>query len=113
MSKVFERAFRWLLSRRLLQWKQRRYFISHSYADTDLLEVLLRSLPHRIQPMVFPPMVVAVDRVVSNPILERIRECHGLIYLDSPLKDVFLGHLERDYALRRNKPIYRFESEQH
>jgi hypothetical protein len=66
-----------------------------------------------VEPVVFPPMLVPIDQLVSNPILEQIRGCHGLIYLDSPASnESFWVTMERDYAARQDKPVYRFDFKQ-
>lgn len=65
-----------------------------------------------MEPVIFAPVLVPIDQVVSNPILDRIRQCHGLIYLDSPASNSsFWVAMERDYAMRQNKAVYRFEPE--
>jgi hypothetical protein len=83
------------------------YFVSHAYDDSELLDSLKGKLWWWMHPVIFPATQVPVDQLVSNPILQRIRECHGLIFLETPKSRAsFWVSMERDYAIRQGKPVY-------
>jgi hypothetical protein len=58
-----------------------KVFISHSYRDADERDRLLSLLPRSVEPVIFPPITVAPEQVVSNHLIEAILGCAGLIYL--------------------------------
>jgi hypothetical protein len=88
-----------------------QYFISHSYKDALIVEALKGILPSRMTPVVFPPIKVNPDQVVSNPIMDAIRKCDGLIYIKGEASDKsFWVAMERDYALRLKKRVYSFDA---
>jgi hypothetical protein len=85
-------------------------FISHSYADTAARERLLRILPDSVAPIVFPPIQARPDEFVSKPLIEAILGCDGFIYLRGGASDrSFWVAFERDYALRSNKAVFRYD----
>lgn len=84
-------------------------FISHSYQDEEEREILLKYLPQNASPVVFPPIDVTPDEMVSNAFLGALRSCDSLVYLQGGHSD----HspwilLERDYAKRNDKRVYSF-----
>ena len=84
-------------------------FISHSYKDAGARERLLAQLPKGVEPFVFPPIVVFPEEMVSNKLLDAINACSGLIYLQGGAStQSFWVALERDYALRQRKPVFRY-----
>jgi hypothetical protein len=101
--------------RRLLGQPQRvppgRAFISYSYQDAAALTLLKSLLPRAVQPEPFPPIVVSPEEMVSNDLLEAIRRCRSLIYIDTPAsrRSPWVT-LERDYARRTGMPVYAFVS---
>jgi hypothetical protein len=87
------------------------YFISHSYKDSDIVESLLKKLPLWMKPYVFPPIKVKPDQMVSNSLMNAIRRCSGLIYLEEGKSaSSFWVAMERDYAFRLGKRVYSFNS---
>jgi hypothetical protein len=85
-------------------------FISHSYADTDARERLLRILPDSVAPLIFPPIQAKPDEFVSKPLIEAILGCDGLIYVRGGASDKsFWVAFERDYALRSGKPVFCYD----
>jgi hypothetical protein len=88
----------------------RKCFISHSYKDAEARQALLMQLPRAVEPFVFPPITVSPEQVVSNKLLDAIRACDGLIYLQGGASvESFWVALERDYALRLGKPAFRYD----
>lgn len=87
-------------------------FISHSYKDERDLDLLRECLPKGAEPIIFPPISVSPEEMVSNNLIETIKDCDTLLYLRG-------GHstqsgwvtLERDYALRNGLDVYSFEAE--
>jgi hypothetical protein len=87
-----------------------RPFISHAYADSEALELLLSSLPKVVQPLIFPPIQVMPDAKVSNALISAILDADGLIYLKGGQSGVSPWvAFERDYALRNAKQVYVFD----
>lgn len=86
-----------------------RYFISHSYADDDLVKRLSNLLPAHIDLYTFPPILVRPEELVSNELVTAIRECEGLIFIEGGNSDSsFWVAFEIDFALRLGKPVYSF-----
>jgi hypothetical protein len=68
-------------------------------------------MPKSVAPVVFPPIVVPPDQLVSSELLDAIRDADGLIYLEGGASaKSFWVALERDYALRIGKPVFRFDA---
>lgn len=89
-----------------------RYLVSHSYRDKDACDRLLRALPPEVEPVVFPPITVPPDQLVSNELVQTILHCDGVIYLRTPNSDEsFWVAFERDYALHAGKQVYAFNPE--
>lgn len=87
----------------------KKCFISHSYKDADARQRLLSLLPRGVEPFVFPPITVPPEQMVSDKLLNAIRDCDGLIYLQGGASaGSFWVALERDYALRVGKPVLVF-----
>ena len=87
----------------------RRCFISHSCADINERERLLQILPSDVEPVIFPPISVAPDEMISDRLVESILGCDGLIYLASGNSATsFWVAFERDYALRSRKEVFAF-----
>ncbi len=113
MTNATEAQFPFRHSRLLDLWPGRPlrkpYFISHAYADRAGLGSLKAALPQRINPVVFPPIDVNPRQTVSAALIQRIRECYGLIYVDSPAsKKSFWVNFEMRTAgrLGRNVAAY-------
>jgi predicted transcriptional regulator len=85
-------------------------FISHAYADAAARERFIRSLPATVSPLVFQPVRATPHEFVSNPLIDAIRGCEGLIYLRGGASDrSFWVAFERDYALRSGKPVFCYD----
>ena len=85
----------------------RKCFISHAYANREICGRLLATLPSGTRAIVYPPITVPPEQLVSTPLIEALRECDGLIYLAGAASErSFWVAFERDYALRLNKPVY-------
>ena len=85
----------------------KKCFISHAYADKESCNRLIKSLPTHVEAMVFPPITVPPDRLVSSELVESLLDCDGLIYLRGGASDrSFWVAFERDYALRAGKMVY-------
>jgi hypothetical protein len=85
-------------------------FISHAYADAAARERFIGSLPEKVSPLVFEPIRAKPHEFVSNPLIEAIRGCEGLIYLRGGASDQsFWVAFERDYALRSGKPVFCYD----
>jgi hypothetical protein len=88
----------------------KRPFISHAYADSDAVELLLSSLPKAVQPLIFPPIQVMPDAKVSNALISAVLEADSLIYLRGGQSAVSPWvAFERDFALRNAKRVYAFD----
>jgi hypothetical protein len=88
----------------------RRPFVSHGYADSAAVDMLLSSLPKAVEPLRFPPIDVLPNAKVSNALISAILDCDGLIYLkggQSALSPWVA--FERDFALRNKKKVYSFD----
>lgn len=84
-----------------------RCFISYAYADAEACDRLLASLPRHVEPVVFPPITVAPDELVSNELIESLLACDALIYVRGDHSDrSFRVAFERDYALRAGKEVF-------
>lgn len=87
-------------------------FISHSYKDSEARQRLLEQLPRRVRPLVFPPITVPPEQMVSDKLLDAITACDGLIYLKGGAsEESFWVALERDFALRAKKRVFAFDSQ--
>jgi hypothetical protein len=76
-------------------------FISHAYADDAARDAFFARLPSGLAPFVFPPITVKPDEFVSDPLINAVLDCDGLIYLRGGASDhSFWVARERDYALR-------------
>lgn len=86
-------------------------FISHAYADAAARDALLKRLPTGITPFVFPPITVRPEEFVSDPLIDAVLACDGLVYLRGGASDrSFWVALERDYALRSGKKVFAFDA---
>src|SRR5215510_5881667 len=84
-------------------------FVSHSYRDRVSRKRLLKNLPPKVKPYLFPPIDVAPDDMVSNSLIEAILDQDGRIYVEGGFSDQsFWVAVERDYALRAGKTVYAF-----
>lgn len=89
-----------------------RCFISHSYKDTKARERLIKQLPRRVRPYIFPPINVRPNKLVSNELIKAILEQDGLIYLEGGYSaNSFWVAFERDYALRADKITASYDPE--
>ena len=89
---------------------KKEYFISLSYKDEEVFNKSRNLLPAWITPHVFPAKDVTPDQMVSDELLTHIRQRDGLLYLSSKnSSNSFWVALERDYAIRIQKPVYRFD----
>ena len=85
-------------------------FISHAYADAAARDTLIKRLPSGVTPFVFPPITVKPEEFVSDPLIDAVINCEGLIYLRGGASDrSFWVALERDYALRAGKKVFAFD----
>ena len=89
-----------------------RFFISHSYKDKRVVSLLRSRLPKGAKPVVFSPIRVTPDGMVSADLIKRILGCSGLIYLRGGNSEKsFWVAFERDYALRAGLSVFAFDSE--
>jgi len=87
-----------------------RPFISHAYADSVAVELLLSSLPKAVKPFIFPPIQVMPNEKVSNALISAILDSDGLIYLKGGASALSPWvAFERDFALRNKKRVYAFD----
>jgi len=85
-------------------------FISHAYADAAARDALIERLPSGVTPFVFPSITVKPEEFVSDPLIDAVINCDGLIYLRGGASDrSFWVALERDYALRAGKKVFAFD----
>ncbi len=85
----------------------RKCFISHAYADAAVRNRLIASLPDYVQAYVYPPITVGPELIVSNPLIEALLDCDGIIYLNGGYSEQsFWVAFERDYALRSGKKVF-------
>jgi hypothetical protein len=85
-------------------------FISHSYKDAEARALLLKKLPTRVRPFIFPPITVRPDKMVTTALIDAILEKESLIYLEGGYSArSFWVAFERDYALRAGKATFSFE----
>jgi len=78
--------------------------------DHDPVEQLRKTLPSEIQLFLFPPIEVSPWDFVSNPLIEAILACDGVIVLSGGKSEQsFWVGFERGYALRAGKPVYVFD----
>ena len=84
-------------------------FISYSYADSNALEGLLAKLPEHVTALPFKPIEAPPSQMVSSKLIESIRACTALIYIDTPRsKKSRWVSLEKDYARRIQLPVFQF-----
>lgn len=89
-------------------------FISHSYDDEDLPPLVRAKLPPPAELVIFPPVKVAPDETISGRLLERIRACRSLVWIDTENgRGSPWVTLERDYARRAGLEVYRFDGTSH
>lgn len=87
-----------------------KYFISHAYKDAEIRDRMLARLPNDVEPFIFPPITVKPDEFVSNPMIEAILACDGLIFLRGGYSErSFWVAFERDYALRNGKTVVAYD----
>ena len=81
-------------------------FISHAYADEEIVRGLVERLPKGVSPFIFPSITVTPDQRVSDDLVAAILKCRGLIYVDGARssESVWVS-FERDYALRAGMPV--------
>lgn len=85
-------------------------FISHSYADADACDRLLRTLSGFTAPLVFEPIRAEPEEFVSKHLIDALLGCEGLIYLRGGASDrSFWVAFERDYALRAGRRVYSYD----
>jgi hypothetical protein len=85
-------------------------FISHAYADADLLQSFREVLPRGVEPFIFPAINIPPDQRVSDDLVRAILDCPGLIFLTSPASaSSFWVTFERDYALRAQKEVFAYD----
>jgi len=86
-------------------------FVSHSYSDETELSALRSSIKSTVDLFVFPKITVSPKQMVSNQLLKAIDGCDSLVYLtgDHSINSPWVT-LEKDYALRTNKPVYSFDA---
>lgn len=93
--------------------ERRACFISHRYADKEVLALCCaRRLPGGLKPFVFDAVERSPDFAVTDVLMQHIRACERLVYLDTTLSlDSFWVGFERNYAARLGKPVYAFRPE--
>jgi hypothetical protein len=85
----------------------KKCFISHAYSDSEVCNRLIAKLGHRTKPILYPPITVPPNQLVSTPLIDALVSCDGLIYLSGGQSDrSFWVAFERDYALRLQKPVF-------
>lgn len=86
-------------------------FISHAYEDAAARDALIEHLPTGVTPFVFPPITVRPEEFVSDPLIDAVLNCDGLVYLRGGASDrSFWVALERDYAIRAGKQVFAFDT---
>lgn len=88
-------------------------FISHRYTDEAALAACRsRRLPGGSDAYVFSRQDESPNFAVTDRLMEQIRRCERLVYLDTKLSlDSFWVGFERNYAARLGKPVYAFRRE--
>jgi TIR domain len=90
--------------------RPKKWFISHKYGDSAVPDMLGR-IPHGIEPIVFPPIRVPPEKLISNNLIKAILACDGLIYPTGSVSDDSPWvALERDYALRAGKQVFKYDA---
>jgi len=86
-----------------------RCFISHKTGDPALDACLIRPLPKKATHVVFERIDETSEVGVVSPLMDAIRDCDMLAYLDTPvsLGSPWVG-MERTYAARIGKPVFAF-----
>lgn len=86
-----------------------KYFIAHSYKDTELRDSLVAGLPQSIDPYIFPAINVSPIEFASNTVVGALLACDGLIFVNGGHSlTSFWVIFEREYSLRAGKPVYAF-----
>ena len=89
----------------------KKCFISHSYKDKDAVQPLRRHLPKGIKSVIFRPIRVTSNEMVTSKLIEHILGCGGLIYFrGGKTENSFWVAFERDYALRAGLRVFVFDS---
>jgi TIR domain len=87
-------------------------FISHSYDDAHLTVQLATRLPATAETKIFPAINVPPTETVSAQLLESIRKCRSLVWIDTEhARQSHWVTLERDYARRAGLEVFRFDAE--
>lgn len=85
----------------------RTCFISHAYRDGHICKRLRATLPEGVASVVYSPITVPPDQLVSTLLINALLSCDGLIYLNGGASaSSFWVAFERDYALRAGKEVY-------
>ena len=85
-------------------------FISHSYRDKDALTKLLGTIPAHVKPVIFPPIRVPPEQMVSADLIGKILECAGLVYVEGGMSaESFWVAFEREYATLAEKRVFAFD----
>lgn len=88
-------------------------FISHAYLDVAAKERLLGLIPEHVRSVVWPPRERDPREAVSDGIVEQIRQCEGLIYIDGAYsEDSIWVNFEKDYARRSGRRVFAFDPEE-
>lgn len=87
-----------------------RCFVSHDYEDKAALKTCLgRRFPGGLEPFVFPPLTVTPEQAVSQHLIDALRDCESLVYLNTPISlGSFWVGFERNMAARLEKRVYAF-----
>src|SRR5262249_52499075 len=87
-----------------------RCFVSHAYADDLMLVKLVEVVGDKAELVVFPPITVPPEQMVSNELLATIRSCDSLVhFVSGSSRSSPWVELETDYALRCGLPVYEFD----
>jgi hypothetical protein len=92
------------------KFPQGRCFVSHSYKDNVATTALTKAMQGRAKLVVFPPITVAPESMVSTELLSTIRKCDSLVHIlggESAASGWVV--LERDYAVRSGLDVYSFD----
>ncbi len=91
----------------------KKCFISYSYKDEDVSELLKKKLRNRgVESFTFPPIRLPPDKLISNKLIEAILSYQALVFIKGGHSNLsFWVAFERDYAIRANKQVYSFDPE--
>jgi hypothetical protein len=71
---------------------------------------LIKALSDHAEPVVFPPITVQPENMVSNEILPAIRSCDSLAFIaGGKSEESYWVALERDYARRAGLKVYAYD----